>query len=239
MHTRDLNMPPLFLILALALALGCVERQPAGQKQAPDGGGSSKDSGGVLPDLGGGRMDAGGGCLNNSQCSKSDYCHIDQGCKVTGAKMGRCEPRPKGCDLLYAPVCGCDGKTYGNACAAAVAGVNVAGKGPCTTSSCADLANAYVMAVAEARGCSVGDGPKGPQCTKKVQNRLACGCPTFINPANVKALSQMASLEQSWKANKCDATHGACPPVPCKDPKGANCQGTAPGSAKGTCQDSY
>ena len=236
-----MNRTLVILILSLALTQGCAKRQPSGNQPSSDGGGDHKDSGGVVPDFGGGRMDASGGCVDNNQCNKSDYCHIDQGCKVTGAKMGRCEPRPQGCNLLYAPVCGCDGKTHGNACGAAVAGVNVASQGPCTnTASCTDLANAYVIAVAQARDCTLGDGPKGPQCTKKVQDRLACGCPTFTNPWNNKPLAQMAILEQAWKANKCDITHGgACPPVPCRNPKGASCSGTAPGAVKGLCQDSY
>ena len=38
---------------------------------------------------------------------------------------------PEACDLIYAPVCGCDDMTYGNACAAASAGVSVASQGEC------------------------------------------------------------------------------------------------------------
>ncbi|MGB4885218.1 MAG: Kazal-type serine protease inhibitor [Ferruginibacter sp.] len=35
------------------------------------------------------------------------------------------------CSMQYDPVCGCDGKTYGNACVANCEGIKFYTKGPC------------------------------------------------------------------------------------------------------------
>ncbi len=77
---------------------------------------------------------AGCGGLLGKSCPSGEYCNYPQDAACGAAdQTGTCEVTPDACADLYAPVCGCDDTTYGNACEAAAAGVSVAATGECKT----------------------------------------------------------------------------------------------------------
>jgi hypothetical protein len=74
-----------------------------------------------------------GGWLGNT-CTQDEYCAYQEGAMCGAADASAfCAPRPGACDTVYAPVCGCDMKTYGNACEAAMAGTGVMYNKVCPT----------------------------------------------------------------------------------------------------------
>lgn len=69
-------------------------------------------------------------CMTLGECANGFYCQYAAGVCGPGPQhidaTGSCEPAPVQCPAASQPVCGCDGHTYANPCAAAAAAVSLA-----------------------------------------------------------------------------------------------------------------
>jgi hypothetical protein len=74
------------------------------------------------------------GGITGIPCPSGQFCELADG-ECCCDFLGSCTDIPGGCPAVCDPVCGCDGRTYGNRCEAHAAGMSVAHTGACEPGS--------------------------------------------------------------------------------------------------------
>lgn len=209
-------------VLILSTSLGCgSSHRPERDGSTPAGDAGPRVDTGPGVDAGPGTTECGG--FAGLPCAADEWCDFPDGSFCGGDdSTGICRPRPDGCDLVYDPVCGCDGMTHGNACGANMAGTDVQSVGECGgATECTNAMPCTGGSICSGSSCASTWTCvfSAMPCTDDAAPYCGCDGTTFYDSSTCP-LQPFAHRGECGTVISCDRRNALCPALPPDCPTG-------------------